>query len=629
MVCSSIYIGVANKGEVYMSALNKIPKELSIAIFFIWIKTYIVYKLVFNLPIDNWYQEIILFINPLSAAFFCFGIGYLFPAKNRKKVLFIIATILSIILYVNALYYRFFSDFITIPVLFQGNNVGDIGNSLFAQIYWYDIFFFVDLIVLYLFYKSRSIEFFKITRKERNRIFITAFSVLALNLVLAEIARPQLLIRSFDRELLVKNLGTYNYHLYDLIIQSKTSAQKAFADSVDVEEVKSYLKQKKSPTNEDMFGVAKGKNVIFISMESTQNFVINREFNGEEITPFLNDLIKDSLYFDNFYHQVGQGKTSDAEFIIENSLYPLPRGAVFQTHPLNEYTASPEILKDYGYFSAVFHGNNKSFWNRDIMYKSLGYDKFFSEEYFKVNENNEINYGLKDIPFFQQSMEYLKDLPQPFYTKFITLTNHHPYKYSDEDVFFSSKPEDTLINNYFVTVRYTDEALRHFFDMLKESGLYDNSVIIIYGDHYGISEWHNKELAPVLGEEEISPFENVQLQKVPLIIHVPGVEGRTISTVGGQIDVKPTLLNLLGVKSNAIHFGTDLLAEDRDQFVVFHDQSFVTDKFVYTEDTCYSNPSGKEVPIEKCQPDIEKAAQERETSDNIIYGDLLRFLNKK
>jgi lipoteichoic acid synthase len=623
---------MANKGEKYMSVIKKIPKELSIAILFIWVKTYLVYKLVFNLPIDSLFQEFILLINPLSAAFFCFGISYFFSTKNRKKILLLIATLFSILLYVNTLYYRFFSDFITIPVLFQGNNVSDIGNSLWEQIYLYDVFFFLDLIVLYFFYKSKSIELFDITKKQRKRIFITAFSILAINLLLAEIARPQLLIRSFDRELLVKNIGTYNYHLYDLFIQSKTSAQKAFADSVDVEEVNEYLQQKESPTNEEMFGIAKGRNVIFISMESTQNFVVNRTFNGEEITPFINDLVKDedTFYFDNFYHQVGQGKTSDSEFITENSLYPLPRGAVFQTHPLNEYMASPEILKDEGYYSAVFHGNNKSFWNRDIMYNSLGYDKFFSEEFYNVNENNEINYGLKDIPFFEQSMTYLKDLPQPFYTKFITLTNHHPYKYADEDLYFSTKPEDNMINNYFVTVRYTDEAIKKFFNMLKAEGLYENSMIIIYGDHYGISGWHNAALAEELGKDEITPAENVLLQKVPLIIHIPGVEehGKTISTIGGQIDVKPTLLNILGVNSDNIHFGTDLFAEDRDELVVFRDLSFVSDKYIFTENKCYENPSGKEVAVKKCGPGEEKATNELEASDNIIYGDLLRFINK-
>ncbi len=103
--------------------------------------------------------------------------------------------------------------------------------------------------------------------------------------------------------------------------------------------------------------------MIVVSLESTQSFVINKTVNGEEITPFLNQFIKESYYFNNFYHQTGQGKTSDSEFIIENSLYPLGRGAVFFTHAQNEYKAIPEILTEKGYNTATFHANNKSFWS--------------------------------------------------------------------------------------------------------------------------------------------------------------------------------------------------------------------------------------------------------------------------
>ncbi|PIB65619.1 hypothetical protein AOA60_03020, partial [Pseudomonas sp. 2822-17] len=82
---------------------------------------------------------------------------------------------------------------------------------------------------------------------------------------------------------------------------------------------------------DEMFGVAKDMNVVVVSLESVESFVIGETMNGEEITPFLNELIEDSFYFENFYYQTGQGKTSDAEFLINNSSYPLGRGAVFHT----------------------------------------------------------------------------------------------------------------------------------------------------------------------------------------------------------------------------------------------------------------------------------------------------------
>jgi phosphoglycerol transferase MdoB-like AlkP superfamily enzyme len=362
-------------------------------------------------------------------------------------------------------------------------------------------------------------------------------------------------------------------------------------------------------------------------MESTQSFVIGNKVNGKEITPFLNEFIKDSFYFPNFYHQTGQGKTSDAEFIIENSLYPLDRGSVFFTHYNNEFTATPEILKDHGYYSAVFHSNNKSFWNRDLMYPSLGYDRYFHQDDYTGTEQNSVGWGLKDKDFFEQSIQKLKTLSQPFYTKFITLTNHFPFILSEEDRFIDEyDSESEILNRYFPTVRYTDEAIKYFVKRLKDEGLYDNTVIVIYGDHYGISENHNPSVAKFLGKDQITPFDNMQLQRVPLIIHVPGQKGQVISKVAGQVDVKPTLLHLLGISTKkTIEFGTDLFTPEAEPITVMRDGSFVTDRFVFTKNVCYSKETEAPVDETNCARYLEKAKAELQYSDKLIYGDLLRF----
>src|SRR5699024_3460058 len=183
----------------------------------------------------------------------------------------------------------------------------------------------------------------------------------------------------------------FNYHVYDLVIHSKTESQRVFADGNEIPEIKDYIEENVKVTEKsDMFGVAEGKNVIFINAESVQGFVVGKEVNGQEITPFLNKLVEDedTYYFDNFFEQTGQGKTSDSEFLVENSLYPLSRGAVFFTHGGNEYHALPEILKEEDYFSAVLHANNKSFWNRDGMYRSLNLDHFYSDEAYEITDEN-------------------------------------------------------------------------------------------------------------------------------------------------------------------------------------------------------------------------------------------------
>lgn len=607
-----------------------------LTVLLLWLKTYLVYKNSFDIKIESWKQEFILFISPLSFLLFIFGLALFMSEKRRNRYIVITSFIVSFVLYANVMFYRFFSDFITIPVLFQTDNMGDLGNSVFELMNISDIFFFLDVVLLaWIAYKKVSIaQYVPATKRFRRTYFIATAAIALFNLGLAETERPELLTRTFDREMLIKNLGIYNYHVYDIILQSRSKAQRALADSNELADIQNYINANEKAPNKELFGIAKGRNVIVISMESLQSFVINNTVNGQEITPFLNDFIKQSYYFDNFYHQTGQGKTSDAEFLIENSLYPLGRGAVFFTHATNEYNATPEILKNYGYYSAVFHANNKSFWNRDVMYQSMKYDRFFSMTDYNITEENSVGWGLKDIPFFEQSVQHLKTLPQPFYTKFITLTNHFPFELGEEDKMVPEYTSNSrTLNRYFPTVRYMDEALKVFIEQLKKEGLYENSIIIMYGDHYGISENHNKAMAQYLGKDEITPFDHIQLQRVPLIIHIPGVTDKhpkVISKVSGQIDVKPTLLHLLGINTrNQIHFGEDLFAKDKLDFVVLRDGSFVTKDYVYTKNACYDKKTGTEVDASHCEPYMEKARQELDYSDKIVYGDLLRFYNKK
>lgn len=610
---------------------------LIIAIIATWIKTAIVYHTSFDMDIENAMQRFILIINPLSFLMFTYGISLFFKSeKVRNRYLVTISLILSIILYANVAFYRFFNDFITLPVLFQTSNFGELGTSVAEIISLVDIFYFTDVILIILAAKfmPKLGEIYTVRKEARRAYFVLALAVVFLNLGLAETERPQLLTRSFDRELLVKNIGTYNYHLYDIYIQSKSSAQRALADGSELVEVDNYVKANQASINEEMFGKYEGRNLILVSLESLQNFVLENDMNGYEVTPFLNSLIhdEDTYFFNNFYHQTGLGKTSDSEFLVENSLFGLGRGAVFFTHGGNTYNSMAEKLGNHGYFTNVMHANNKSFWNRDMIYQSLKIEKFYDIESYEVNDENSVNWGLKDIPFFEQSVELMLDMPQPFYSRMITLTNHYPFTLDEEDKMIPEYNSNSgTLNRYFQTVRYLDESVKVFFEELKEKGLYENSIIVMYGDHYGISENHNKAMAMYLEKEKITPYDSAMLQAVPLYIHVPGSgDGQIIEKIGGQIDLRPTILHLLGIDtSNDMQLGADLFSEEHEDFVIFRDGRFITDKYVYAEEKCYDRLTGEVVDIAGCAPYIERAQVELEYSDQIINGDLLRFYDEE
>ncbi|AKR36783.1 MULTISPECIES: LTA synthase family protein [Bacillus] len=598
----------------------------------VWLKTYLITRFSFDLKIESSTQELILFISPLAASLAFVGLALFATGEKRNYIALCINFLLTIVLVGNVMFYDFYSDFVTLPVLGQTSNFGQLGGSIIEILNYKIILAFVDIVFFFILLKKKSLVFKteRVTHSTRLLYFLLAIGVFFANLHLAEKERPELLTRSFDRVMLVKNLGLYTHQVYDLTLQVKAGSQKALADSSKLQETENYVKANQSEPNPNMFGAAKGKNVIVVTLESLQTFLIGASVNGQEVTPFLNEFINESYYFDNFFHQTGQGKTSDSEFLIDTSLYPLNRGAVFFTHGNNDYTATPEILRQQGYFTSVFHANNATFWNRNIMYSALGYDRYYNELDYKITPETNLNWGLKDIEYFDQSVDILKTVNQPFYARFLTLTNHYPFTYDEDTKFIEPyNSGNGVFDRYIVTARYLDESIKKFIERLKAEGLYDNSIIVLYGDHYGISEKHNRAMAQFLEKDQITEFDTLNLQRTPLYIHIPGqTEGQTISKPTGQIDMKPTILNLLGVDStNDIRFGHDMFSDEYTGFVVLRDGSFVTDKYAYKNNTFYDRITGEivDLPKKEAQALIKRAQNELRMSDKIIEGDLLRF----
>lgn len=613
--------------------LNKYIGFFFLAVFLLWMKTYITQMTQFNLGIESALQHFLLFINPLGSSLLFLGIAFFFKGRRKYIALMVMYFLLSFLLFANAVYYRFFNDFITLPTLTQTQNFGDVSGSISSLLQPTDIFFFLDFIVLVglLVFKVVKVETKDLTRRRSAALIYASLAISFANLGLAETDRPELLTRGFDRNYIVKYLGMYNYTIYDAVQSTKASAQRVMADSSDTTEVINFTKSNYAEPNPKYFGKAEGMNVIYLHLESIQTFLMNYELHGEEVTPFLNSLIEEenTTYFDNFFHQTAQGKTADAEFILENSLYGLPQGSAFTTKGMNTYNAAPAILKDKGYTSAVFHGNSGSFWNRNEIYKSFGYDNFFDAGYYDLKPENMADYGLMDKPFFEQSMPYLKSLKQPFYAKFITVSHHYPYHMDQELATIEPHTTgDKSVDNYFQTARYADEALKQFFEQLKASGLYENSVIVMYGDHYGISKNHNKAMEQVLGKE-ISAFDSAGLQRVPLFIRVPGMEGGVNHEFGGQIDLMPTLMHLLGIDTKQyLQFGTDLLSEQHDDLVPFRNGDFMSPTISSVDGKFYDSTTGElldESRFEEAKKLQESAEQKLALSDKVVNGDLLRF----
>ncbi len=635
---------------IYVTQLKKLcQNRLAIvltAVFFFWMKTIIAYYADFSLGVEGTIQYFILWINPIATTLLFFGLSlYIKKPKPALAILLIIDILNTLLLYLNIIFYREFTDFITVKSVLGFSKVSQgLSGSSFSLmkphdvIYWLDIAVFIGLLV---WLKVKKIPIKSQPVGKPMAIAVTCLSGLIFsgNLALSEANRPQLLQRTFDRSYIVKYLGIDAYTIYDGIKTGMTSSVRAHASSNGIDEVLDYTKKHYAEPNPATFGIAKGKNVIVLHLESFQQFLINMKVDGQEVTPFLNSIFQNqaTISFDNFFHEVGQGKTSDAENMLETGTFGLPQGSLFtELGSDNVFQAAPAILgQKQGYTSAVFHGNVASFWNRDHVYKNLGYDNFFDRSYFDESDET-LGYGILDKDLFRESAQYLEHLQQPFYTKFLSVTNHTPYYTDDKNFDFPSlNTGNSTVDNYVRTAHYLDQSLEQFFTYLKKSGIYQNSIFVIYGDHFGISNTDNKDLASALGKDPDTwdEFDNAQMQRVPLMIHMPGyTKGSVNHEYGGEIDVLPTLLHLLGIDDkDYLHFGTDLLSPQHDQVVAFRNGNFVTPKYTILGGKAYNNQTGEIIDTkaaridEEISKDQEKVKTALSLSDKLNQENLLRF----
>jgi len=391
-----------------------------------------------------------------------------------------------------------------------------------------------------------------------------------------------------------------------------------------------------------LFGAAKDRNLIIVQLESVQGITVENDYYGQEITPFIHSLINDpsTIYFDNFYHEIGAGNTSDAEFAVNNSLIGSIESYTYQLYEDNYFKGLPWILKEHGYSTNVFHGYKKSFWNRENIYPALGFDRYYSEEDYVSDNIEGIGagniVGISDSAFYEQTVSYMTELPQPFYGFVITLSSHNPFGLPEYLQEIELKPQDeNIVGRYIQSVNYADRCLAEFFDELKENGLYDNSLILIYGDHFGLARADESVRAVVsgwLGRD----YTYDDLLRVPFLIHMPGTDiNETVSISGGQIDILPTAAYLLGIEElDTLYLGQNLLTAENG-FAPFQMHmlkgSFIKDDVVFEmsrdgvfeNSVVYSRKTGAKLNPADYYDDYLRAKEMIELSQFYLENDVL------
>lgn len=611
-----------------------------------------------------------LFISPLLV-----DLGFLILVsllslliKKEKRIRYFItlSIIFNIVCIVNSIYYHYYSSFASISLIANITFASDVSDAIVENVLKaVDLIYIWQTITLVIIYKkTNKKEYIKHKENKKKLVktgLITSLPLFAVAALFMPLNAWSRLYNLWNRESVVMNHGIYVYQLDDFIQSLTPKITSVLGHDKALKKVTDYYKENKyTPSNNEYTNIFKGKNIIVIHAESMQKFAMDLTFNNKEVTPNLNKLANEGIFFSNFYSQVGVGTSSDAEFTFNTSLMPSTKGTVFVNYFDRDYISIPKLLKEQGYYTYSMHANTGEFWNRNTMHKSLGYDKFYNKDSYTIDET--IGLGLSDKSFFRQSVDIMKQIKEeenkPFYSLLIMLSNHTPfsdlalmedYKTTidvtiDNQTVTRDYLNNTTMGNYLKSVHYADSAIGEFIDNLDKEGLLENTVLVIYGDHDARLDFEDFNLLynydPITdtikteNDEGYIPYTkyNYELdRKVPFIIWTKDQNyNLNVNTPMGMIDVLPTLGNMIGIHSD-YQLGKDIInLKGDDNTVTFIDGSFLTSK-VY-----YNSPKGEIYSINN-EPITEEYIKERakkssdliEVSNDIITYDFIKEIKKQ
>jgi lipoteichoic acid synthase len=506
----------------------------------------------------------------------------IFLKKRTWLAIWLYNLFLSTLFIVVVYYTRYFStvpSYYDVKQIYQSNSVGGTVALLGSP---YDFLFFLDVVLvlpLIWFFKKKSTSFVSAKR------WAIGFGCLGLIMTIIAFRYPLIDVSYFAKK--------HGYIQSQFVQAYENSLGTAFAsqERLSEKELEKLKGNTYVPANKhDTYGLAKNRHVFIIQVESLQEFTINKRINGQEITPNLNRLLKESAYFDNVYQQIGAGNTSDAEWLMHTSLYPEGMDPTVNTLEGTEIPSLAWTLKKHGYGAATYHADDITYWSRDKLYPALGFDYVYTSN--EIPNEKEIGFGPADEVLFNfvedQLAKQLKTHDR-MYSNIITLTSHTPFEMPEEYEFLDlpENYKDTYVGNYFQSVRYTDEQIGLFINELKRLDIYDESVILIFGDHSGlhgapVTDQDKILLKEVLGHEYTMQDRFV----VPVLFTAPGLfTGETYSHLGGQIDLMPTILNLLGIEHDTQMIGHNLFHYKKNLLGMRYylpGGSFISDKTFYT-----------------------------------------------
>ncbi|TLS38452.1 LTA synthase family protein [Pseudalkalibacillus caeni] len=551
----------------------------------IFLKIYLLYFFIFD---TITLQSGILY----ESAYFLFLFAFIeiYFKKGKWVFYYSIDLLFSIFSFVFVLYVDYFGTLPSYYDLQQSNQVGSISESVLLLISPTYFVFFIDFVIIpILYFVFRKQHSMWIT----NRKAILPVFLLALSLIIGNF------IVSKDNRLLdpigfAQSNGIITFESMQVYKDKAKPAMATSNQGISNRKIYDLKGIEMVPKNQrEKFGIAEDKNLIIVQLESLQDFVINLKVDGKEVTPNLNKLVNESYYFTDIYQQIGAGNTSDAEFLINTSIYPAGNVPSSRVYVDKRIPSLPRLLSERSYSTATFHADDVSYWNRIKLYPALGFQDYYDSEYY--GKEDLIGMGSSDEIFYEKTLEALTNISKEqknFYAHVLSLSSHTPFELPEDKIKINlpEKFDNTLVGNYLTSANYADFALGKFIEGLKNEGLLENSILAVYGDHSGLhmkagTDKDKKLINELLGHQ----YDLVDRFNIPLLIRVPGENEKIIDQVGGQIDIMPTLTNLMGISlEDYLHFGQDLLNHNQNLLGMRYylpTGSYISDDYLYVNDT--------------------------------------------
>lgn len=562
----------------------------------------------------------------------------LLPNRARIVTGVIVNFLLSLLLFGDEVYYIYSNSVLSIAQFTNLQYGNEILNTLPELLEAKQILYFIDIIIIIILLLTGFLKIKKVQIKSKAQFFVKFVIgiTVIIFLFIIEVAYVEKgKEKSYNKDMQIRKSTIFGYHIYDIKdsinIQKETKYKKYDDMLKDYEELKEFYKKRYGKEKYDFKGILKDKNVIILQLESVQEFVINKEINGKQITPNLNQFLKENIEFNNM-HMQSYSTTADSEHSTITSLYPLENGMSFSKYYTNKYDDIFNIFNRANYYTSYIHGNDAGFWNRGNVYGKLNVNDLALKD--KFDDKEYINGFMSDEVLYTQAVEKMEKYKQPFLSFIVSASSHTPFELEglqdrskvNIDV---GKYKNSYFGNYLEAVNYADYAFGVLINDLKEKGLYENTAIIVFGDHNGLN-MYNEEMIEFL--ENTNPdFKDIDIKlnytRVVCGMRIPEIGKLKIEKPVSKLDIKPTLAYLCGIE-DGLSLGTNMFSSK--EFVSLNNERIIGTNYYYDEDW-YDIKTGEQIDINNIEGERKKVLEqyynnmktELEISNSIIINNLL------